>query len=75
MLITFSIVGGRLKVNDMLISRTDPFICERLALVVDGSGSGYLKTVCDYARLDPTRARLLAPDQALRQYAWSSWPE
>jgi hypothetical protein len=25
--------------------------CERLALVVDGSGSGYLKTVCDYVLL------------------------
>jgi hypothetical protein len=45
--------------------------CERLALVVDGSGSGYLKTVCDYVLLMPTRARLLAPDQAFRQYQWS----
>ena len=41
---------------------------ERLALVVDGSGSGYLKTVCDFVLLMPTRARLLAPDQALRPY-------
>jgi REP element-mobilizing transposase RayT len=45
------------------------------ALVVDGSGSGYLKTVCDYVHLNPARARLLAPEQALRQYPWSSWPE
>ena len=43
--------------------------CEHLALVVDGSGSGYLKTVCDFVLLMPTRARLLAPDQALRQYS------
>src|ERR1700729_1830036 len=37
------------------------------ALVVDGSGSGYLKTVCDYVPLNPVRARLLGPEAALRQ--------
>jgi putative transposase len=42
------------------------------ALVVDGSGSGYLKTVCDYVHLNPVRARLLGPDQKLASYAWSS---
>ena len=26
------------------------------ALLVDGSGSGYLKTVCDYVHLNPARA-------------------
>ena len=45
------------------------------ALIVDGSGSGYLKTVCDYVHLNPARAKLLKPEQALREYAWSSWPE
>jgi len=45
------------------------------ALVVDGSGSGYLRTVCDYVHLNPARARLLAPEQPLRAYRWSSWPE
>jgi REP element-mobilizing transposase RayT len=45
------------------------------ALVVDGSGHGYLKTVCDYVHLNPVRAKLLRPEQALRAYAWSSWPE
>jgi len=45
------------------------------ALVVDGSGHGYLKTVCDYVHLNPTRARLLAVSQPLRAYPWSSWPE
>jgi REP element-mobilizing transposase RayT len=45
------------------------------ALVVDGSGSGYLRTVCDYVHLNPARARLLKPEQALREYRWSSWPE
>src|SRR5882762_9212306 len=29
------------------------------ALIVDGSGDGYLKTVCDYVRLNPVRAKLL----------------
>jgi putative transposase len=45
------------------------------ALVVDSSGSGYLKTVCDYVHLNPVRAKLLRADQALREYRWSSWPE
>lgn len=45
------------------------------ALLVDGSGSGYLKAVCDYVHLNPVRAHLLKPEQALREYRWSSWPE
>jgi REP element-mobilizing transposase RayT len=45
------------------------------ALLVDGSGTGYLKTVCDYVHLNPSRARLLKPDQPLITYRWSSWPE
>jgi REP element-mobilizing transposase RayT len=45
------------------------------ALMVDGSGNGYLKTVCDYVHLNPARAKLLNPEQPLRTYAWSSWPE
>ena len=45
------------------------------SLVVDRSGTGYLKTVCDYVHLNPARARLLRPEQALREYRWSSWPE
>jgi len=43
------------------------------SLVVDGSGTGYLKTVCDYVHLNPVRARLVKADQSLRSYAWSSW--
>ena len=42
------------------------------ALIVDGSGSGYLKTVCDYVHLNPARARLLGPEQKLASFAWSS---
>ncbi len=45
------------------------------ALIVDGSGDGYLKTVCDYVHLNPVRAKLLKPEVALRSYGWSSWPE
>src|SRR5688572_33460673 len=29
------------------------------ALIVDGSGNGYLKTVCDYVHLNPARAGLV----------------
>jgi hypothetical protein len=45
------------------------------SLIVDGSGDGYLQTVCDYAHLNPARAKLLTPEQPLGEYRWSSWPE
>src|SRR5947208_3260952 len=44
------------------------------ALVVDGSGNGYLKTVCDYVHLNPARAELLTLEQPLSDYQWSSYP-
>ena len=44
------------------------------ALVVDGSGNGYLRTVGDYVHLNPVRARLLTEEQALSDYTWSSYP-
>jgi hypothetical protein len=44
------------------------------SLIVDGSGNGYLKTVCDYVHLNAARAKLLAPEQPLRDYDWSSYP-
>src|SRR5207244_4908384 len=43
------------------------------ALVVDGSGDGYLRTVCDYVHLNPVRARLLTDEQPLWDYTWSSY--
>jgi len=43
------------------------------SLVVDGSGTGYLKTVCDYVHLNPCRARLLKKEQPLQTYRWSSY--
>jgi REP element-mobilizing transposase RayT len=44
------------------------------ALVVDGSGNGYLKSVCDYVHLNPVRANLLQPEQPLETFRWSSYP-
>jgi len=44
-------------------------------LIVEGSGTGYVRTVCEYVHLNPARARLLGAEQALRGYRWSSWPE
>jgi REP element-mobilizing transposase RayT len=44
------------------------------SLVVDGSGNGYLKAVCDYVHLNPVRAGLVKPEEPLRRFAWSSWP-
>ena len=43
------------------------------ALVVDGDGGGYLKTVCDYVHLNPVRARMLRPEERLLSYPWSSF--
>jgi len=45
------------------------------ALVVDGSGTGYLRTVCDYVHLNPARAKLLGPEEPLAAFAWSSYPQ
>jgi putative transposase len=45
------------------------------ALLVDAASPGYFQTVCDYVHLNPVRAKLLSPKQALRGYAWSSYPE
>lgn len=44
------------------------------SLNVDGSGSGYLKSVCDYVHLNPARAKLVGPRTAVSEFAWSSWP-
>lgn len=43
------------------------------ALLVDGSGNGYLKTVCDYVHLNPVRAKLLKAEDRLSGYPWSSF--
>ncbi len=45
------------------------------ALLVDGSGDGYLKTVCDYVHLNPARAGLVSRGQRLSEFPWSSYAE
>jgi REP element-mobilizing transposase RayT len=45
------------------------------SLIVDGSGNGYLRSVCDYVHLNPVRAKLLTPEQKLSEYPWSSYSE
>jgi hypothetical protein len=44
------------------------------SLFVDGSGSGYLKSVCDYVHLNPARAKRVNEDRPLKGFVWSSWP-
>jgi len=41
------------------------------SLNVEGSGTGYLKTVCDYVHLNPVRAKLLRPEQKLLRAGWT----
>jgi REP element-mobilizing transposase RayT len=45
------------------------------ALMVDGSGSGYLRAVSDYVHLNPARARLVRPKAPLESFLWSSYGE
>ena len=45
------------------------------ALIVEGSGNGYLKTGCDYVHLNPARAKVLRPEQPLSGFGWSSYPQ
>jgi len=42
------------------------------AVLVDGSGTGYLKAACDYVHLNPARAGLLKRKERLLGYPWSS---
>jgi putative transposase len=44
------------------------------SLIVEGGGTGYLKTVCDYVHLNPVRAKLIKPQEKLSRYRWSSYP-
>ena len=44
------------------------------SLIVEGSGNGYLRTVCDYVHLNPVRAKMLSREAPLRSYRWSSYP-
>jgi putative transposase len=44
------------------------------SLLVDQSDDHYLRVACDYVHLNPVRAQLLAPEQPLEEYRWSSYP-
>jgi putative transposase len=44
------------------------------SLLIDERDPLYLRTVCDYVHLNPARAGLIEPDQALQSYRWSSYP-
>src|SRR3974390_2931155 len=43
------------------------------AQLVEGSGTGYLRTACDYVHLNPVRAGLLKAQERLLAYPWSSF--
>jgi REP-associated tyrosine transposase len=43
------------------------------ALIVDGSGNGYLRTVCDYVHLNAARAKLLPAEAPIESFRWSSY--
>ena len=45
------------------------------SLIVDGSGSDYLRTVCRYVHLNPSRAGLVGREERLKSYRWSSFGE
>src|ERR1044071_3173206 len=65
--------AGRFNRRHKLVGHLFSGRCK--ARIVDGSGSGYLKAVCDDPNLNPVRARLRNPEQPLPAYPWSGWPE
>ncbi|XOV72394.1 MAG: transposase [Verrucomicrobiota bacterium] len=44
------------------------------SVIVDGSRKGYLHKLCDYIHLNPVRAHLVADDQYLKDFPWTSYP-
>ena len=44
------------------------------ALVVDGRGGGFLKTVCDDVHWNPVRAKVIPAGQPLEAFRWSNYP-
>ncbi len=41
---------------------------------IDERSPEYLRAACDYVHLNTVRARMIAPEQALHGYRWSSYP-
>lgn len=44
------------------------------SLLIDERSGDYLRTVCDYVHLNPARAGLIAEEEPLQSYRWSSYP-
>ena len=45
------------------------------AQVIDSETPGYLRAACDYVHLNPARAGLVASEERLEKWRWSSYPE
>jgi len=44
------------------------------AQMIDGRSASYLRTACDYVHLNPARAGIVAAEEPLETYRWSSYP-
>lgn len=44
------------------------------AQLIDGRSEGYLRRACDYVHLNPVRAGLVADEEKLESFSWSSYP-
>jgi REP element-mobilizing transposase RayT len=44
------------------------------AQLIDGRSEDYLRRACDYVHLNPVRAGLIAKDERLETFLWSSYP-
>lgn len=44
------------------------------AQLIDERSPGYLRCACDYVHLNPVRAGMIAPEESLQSYPWSSYP-
>ena len=44
------------------------------SIMVDDAEEGYLRRVCDYTHLNPVRAKIVAEEEPLESYPWSSYP-
>lgn len=76
-----NLVAGRRWFMSTCTARCNrrPKLCGHLfsgrykALIVDGRGTGYRRTVRDYVPRHSVRAKLLWPEQKLRDFGRSSW--
>jgi REP element-mobilizing transposase RayT len=45
------------------------------AQLIDARSPGYLRCACDYVHLNPVRAGMVASNEKLESFCWSSYPE